>query len=94
MGPAAPTFVIGRDGVVVAACMSGRENEEAAECYTFTEPAFRRQGFGQRVTVAWGQAVLQSCKIAFYSYAQDNRASQALAKSLSLVRQLRLVTYE
>jgi predicted GNAT family acetyltransferase len=94
MGPATPTFVIRRDGVVVASCMSVRENDEAAECYTFTEPAFRRQGWGQRVTAAWGRAVLQNGKIAFYNYAQDNRASQVLAKSLELVRRFRLVTYE
>jgi predicted GNAT family acetyltransferase len=92
MGPAVPSFVICRDGVVVAAWMPVRENEEAAECYTFIEPAFRRQGWGKRVTTAWGRAVLQSGKIAFYSYAQDNTESQALAKSLGLVRQFRLVT--
>jgi hypothetical protein len=34
--------------------------------------------------------MLQSGQIAFYSYAQDNGASQALAESMGLFRQFRL----
>lgn len=88
-----PRFVIEQDGRVVSACCSVRENEEAAECYTLTEPGYRRRGLGALVTRAWGRQVGLSGKIAFYSHHAGNQASRALAGRLGLSWKFRVMVF-
>lgn len=74
----------GKDAIC-ATCVSVRENEEAAESYVFTDPAWRRQGYGRRVTAAWAEGALARGKVPFYSYLVDNVASSQLLQSLPSV---------
>ena len=40
-------YVVERDGRVVSACVSARENETCGEAWVFTAPEYRHQGFAQ-----------------------------------------------
>ena len=68
-------------------------NERAAEVAVETLPAFRRCGYGRQVTAAWAHDVMRAGKIAFYSHASDNLASQALAQSLDAIQYAVFVEY-
>jgi RimJ/RimL family protein N-acetyltransferase len=82
------------DGQVVAACEASRENDQAAEAWVRTVPAYRRRGYAREVTAAWAYAIQQQGKIPFYSHAVDNDASAAVARSLGLICFLSAVGYE
>ena len=88
-----PIFTIVRDGRLISSCVSVRENDESAECYTFTEEGFRQLGLGRQVTTAWGRHQLLRGKIPFYSHEKDNSDSLALANSLNLEWKFRLVAF-
>jgi RimJ/RimL family protein N-acetyltransferase len=77
-------FGIIRDGMIVSTCSSVRENEQAGECYVYTVEPCRGRGYGKQVTTAWAHHIRQQGKIAFYSHALDNPASQAVARGLGL----------
>lgn len=79
-----PIFGIVRDGQIAAACVSTRENDEAAEAWVQTNPAFRRRGYARQVTAAWVDDVLARGKVAFYSHRHDNLPSRKVAESLGL----------
>lgn len=85
-------IVINRE--VVASCTSVREDERAAEAWVHTNEAFRGQGFGKRVTLAWARQVAQKGKIAFYTHSVDNIASQKLVEKLPFVWRYDLVSYD
>lgn len=85
--------VITQEGEVVSSCVSVRENDASAECYTFTEPDYRRRGFGKQVTASWASSILRLRKIPLYSHAVDNKSSRKLASSLSFLHTHSLVTY-
>ena len=87
-------FVILAGDKPVSAAFSVRENEAAAEVAVETADAFRRRGFGRQVTAAWAYHVMAQGKVAFYSYAEGNLASQALARSLGVVQFSRVAGYE
>ena len=72
------------EGEIGSTCVSARENDECAEAWVQTAPAFRRRGFGRQVTAAWGSAIVKSGKTAFYSHARTNSASRGIATSLGL----------
>jgi hypothetical protein len=80
-------------GRIVSVSRSVRENRRAGECYTFTFPELRRRGFGRQATAAWGSAVLKRGKLAFYSHAPSNVASQRIARGLRLRPCFRLLTF-
>jgi hypothetical protein len=77
-----PVYAVIVGGRIVSACVSARENPQAAEAWVQTAPAFRRQGFARHVTAAWARDVLAMGKVAFYSHGRDNVASRAVAASL------------
>lgn len=81
-------------GEAVAWAWSVRENEVAAEAAVETLSAFRRRGYGRQVTAAWAHHVMKQGKVAFYSYASDNLAPEALAQSLGLVQYAAGVAYD
>jgi hypothetical protein len=73
---------------------SARENDGAAELAVETAPPFRRRRHGRQTAAAWGHHVLKRGKVAFYSHASDNLASEALAQSLGLVQFATAAAYE
>ena len=87
------TYGIIRDGRIVSTCTSAREDERAGEAYVYTVPAYRKRGYGRQVTAAWAHHLRRQGKIAFYSHAWDNPASQAVARSLDLRPCFALVNY-
>jgi GNAT superfamily N-acetyltransferase len=86
-------YAVIRDGRIVSTCTSAREYERAGEAYVYTVPAYRRQGYGRQVTAAWAHHLRRQGKIAFYSHAWDNPASQAVARSLGLRSCFAVVSY-
>jgi hypothetical protein len=77
-------FVVSRDGAVVSAATSSREDEASAEAWVYTSPEHRRQGLAAQVASAWLQNVVDSGRTPFYSHAKDNVASRRLAERLQL----------
>ncbi len=80
-----PVFAIVVDGKIVSACVSARENQEAAEAWVQTLPDFRRHGYACQVTAAWAHHLQRLGKQPFYSHIRENLASQAVARRLGLV---------
>ena len=83
-GFAEQVYVIEREGKVVSACVSTRENEKCGEAWVFTAPEHRHQGFAQKVVSAWAGNLLTAGKVPFYSHKVDNMASAHLAGKLGL----------
>ena len=83
-GFAEQVYAIEREGRVVSACVSTRENEKCGEAWVFTASEHRHQGFAQKVVNAWARSLMSAGKIPFYSHKMDNLASAALAGRLGL----------
>lgn len=88
-----PVYAVVCDGKVVSTCVSTRETERAGEAWVQTAPEYRGRGFARQVTAAWGHALVLRGKVAFYSHASDNPASEGVARSLGLTRYLHDVGY-
>lgn len=88
-----PVYAVVRDGEIVSACVSTRETARAGEVWVQTAPGHRGRGYARQVTAAWGHALTQRGKIAFYSHAEDNAASAGVARSLGLTAYLSDVGY-
>ena len=87
-------WVIKVDGDIAAQAWTVRGNDRAAEAAVETRPEFQRRGYGRQVTAAWAHDVMSWGLVAFYSYHRDNVASQALAKSLGLMKYADGVAYD
>ena len=77
-------YVIEREGSVVSACVSARENEMCGEAWVFTSPEDRHKGLAQNVVNAWAESLIRAGKVPFYSHKFENQASANLARSLNL----------
>lgn len=77
-------YTIEREGRVVSACVSARENEQCGEAWVYTDAAYRNQGFAQKVVKAWARDLIEKGKVPFYSHARANVASASLARKLGL----------
>ena len=77
-------YGIERDGRIVSACVSTRENDSCGEAWVFTDGTYRHQGFAQKVVGAWAASLIAASKVPFYSYRIDNPASASLAQRLGL----------
>lgn len=77
-------FAVVIDGRVVSACASSRENDDAAEAWVFTDPAFRGRGYATQAVAAWGSDALRQGKAAFYSRRDENVGSVNVAHKLRL----------
>lgn len=84
-GFAEQVHAIERDGRVVSACVSARENESCGEAWVYTDESHRHQGFARKVVGAWAKSLLEADKVPFYSHKVENLASAELAKRLGLV---------
>jgi hypothetical protein len=78
-------------GESVAEAMSSRSDDHAAELWVYTADAQQRRGYATQVATEWARAVLRGGKVAFYSHAHGNSASQALARHLQVVPLFELV---
>ena len=87
-------FVMVKCGEVVSWAFSARENDASAELAVETIPQFRRKGFAKATASAWADGVISAGKIAFFSHAHDNVASEALARSLGLVHFTTAAAYD
>jgi GNAT acetyltransferase-like protein len=83
-GPTEQVYVMEREGKIVSACVSTRENEKCGEAWVFTAPEYRHQGFAQRVVNAWAVSLMNAGKVPFYSHKVENVASAHLAGRLGL----------
>jgi RimJ/RimL family protein N-acetyltransferase len=84
-GFASEVYVIERDGSLVSACVSTRENETCGEAWVYTTPDARKHGFAQKVVKAWAKSLLEAGKVPFYSHDIKNEASANLAGKLGLL---------
>lgn len=89
-----PVFAVVIDGVMASACASVRQNASAAEAWVATDPRHRRKGLAQQVVVAWARDCWSAGLVAFYSYEEANRPSEALARSLRLPQWCRMLAFE
>lgn len=78
-------YVIEREGIVVSACVSTREDNRCGEAWVCTDPQYRHQGLARHVVSAWARDMLSAGKVPFYSYKIVNTASAGLAKRLELL---------
>jgi hypothetical protein len=83
-GLAEQIHAVERDGRVVSACVSSRENEFCGEAWVYTDEGHRHQGLAQKVVGAWAGSLMSANKVPFYSHKIDNIASAKLAKRLGL----------
>jgi GNAT superfamily N-acetyltransferase len=88
------TWSVYRDEQEVCRALSIRDNERCAEVYVESLPAYRRRGFGRQVVAAWAMEIMNSGRVALYSYRLKNLASAALASSLGIEWYANVVTYE
>jgi GNAT superfamily N-acetyltransferase len=87
-------FAVVVDGIHASWAWSARSNRRAAELAVETVPAFRQRGYARQVVLAWARHQLNQGKVAFYSHASENVASQALAASVGVVHFMDIVNYQ
>ena len=87
-------YAIVRDGTVLSSCISVRENNQAGECYVFTEPEYRRRGYASQTAAAWAYHLRRLDKVPFYSHSLGNQASKGLAERMGLMPCFHLVNYD
>jgi RimJ/RimL family protein N-acetyltransferase len=79
---------------ITAVAFSAREDESAAELSVETESDHRGRGYAKAVAAAWARDVIESGRIAFYSYDYTNTASGALAQSLGVTFQFEAGSFD
>ncbi|MBE9917039.1 GNAT family N-acetyltransferase [Paenibacillus donghaensis] len=79
-----PAFAVVQHQAVVSLCSSARSSSIAAEASLHTAPDFRGRAYGMEVTAAWAAEIQHQGRIALYSTAWNNFASQAVARKLKL----------
>lgn len=84
-GFAGDVYAIEKNGALVSACVSTRENETCGEAWVYTAPEYRNQGFAQKAVNAWAGSLIGAGKVPFYSHSVENDASANLAKKLGLL---------
>ena len=86
-------FVILEGGAPVCRAWSERSNAHCAEVAVETHPDHQRKGYARQAVAAWAHDVIQSGRVALYSYKAENNASRALARSLKAVWYAEVVCY-
>jgi len=75
---------IERDGRIVSACVSAKENSRCGEAWVTTSENYRHQGLAQKVVSIWARDLMGVGKIPLYSHKINNLGSARLAKRLGL----------
>lgn len=81
-----PVFAIVQNQAAVSLCCSARSSSQAAEASLHTAPDFRGKGYGMDVSTAWAAEIQNQGRIALYSTAWNNLASQSVARKLELIQ--------
>ena len=84
-GLANKVYAIEREGTIISACVSFRQNSKSAEAWVFTHPDYRRKGYAHRVVTAWAGSMRQEHIIPFYSHNIENINSAKLANKMGLI---------
>lgn len=79
-----PVFAVVQNQVAVSLCCSARTSSIAAEASLHTARDFRGRAYGMEVSTAWAAEIQNQGRIALYSTAWNNLASQAVARKLKL----------
>lgn len=77
-------YAIERDGKIISACISVREDQNCGEAWVYSDPAYRRQGLAKKVVSTWAHSLRGVGKVPFYSHKIENDASARLAEALGL----------
>jgi len=72
------------EGAAVAVCFCARLTSRAAEAGVETAPAFRSRGYATAAVAGWAAEIRRRGRIALYSTAWDNLASQGIARKLGM----------
>jgi len=80
-----PVAAVIAQGNAVSVCFCSRITPHTAEAGIETLVGFRGKGYATAAAAGWAAAVQQSQRIALYSTAWQNQASQAVAKKLGAV---------
>lgn len=83
-GFAEQVYAIERNGKIVSACVSVREDENCGEAWVYTDPAYRRKGLAAKVVNTWAHSLINIGKVPFYSHHIGNVPSARLAAALQL----------
>ena len=78
-------YAVERDGEILSACVSSRQNNHSAESWVMTAQNERGKGLGTIVVSRWASEMLRAGIVPFYSHAIDNIPSARLAKRLGLI---------
>jgi hypothetical protein len=85
-GLADKIFAIEREGMILSACVSSRQNSTSAEAWVLTHSDYRRKGFAQQVVTAWAKNMQKEGLTPFYSHNIENTNSALLAQRLNLIK--------
>jgi len=83
-GFAEHVYAIEREGRIISACVSVREDQNCGEAWVYTDPAYRRRRLAKKVVSTWAHSLLSVGKVPFYSHKIGNDASARLAQALQL----------
>ncbi len=78
-------YAVEKDGALVSACVSTRENTMCGEAWIYTGSEYRKQGLARKAVNAWAAGLIAAGKIPFYSHNLNNEASANLARKLGLL---------
>jgi hypothetical protein len=78
-------YAVSVDGQVVSACVSVRENDQCAEAWVATAPAYQQRGYAHLVVGAWARDIAGQGKVPLYSHRLENVASAALAQRVGCI---------
>jgi hypothetical protein len=84
-GIADKVFAIEKEGMILSACVSSRQNSKSAEGWVFTHSDHRRKGLAQQTVTAWAGNLQKEGLIPFYSHNVENTNSAFQAKRLNLI---------
>jgi len=83
-GFAEHVYAIERDGRIVSACVSAKENDRCGEAWVLTDENYRHRGLAQKVVSMWAKYLMSVGKVPLYSHKIFNNGSAQLAKRLGL----------
>ncbi len=86
-------YIVLVDDVPVCWAWSERSNAQCAEVAVETHPEHRCKGYALQAVLVWAYDVIESGRVALYSYKIDNHASKVLARSLGAVWYADVVCY-
>lgn len=87
-------FAIVREGKIVSACNSSREDNLSAESWVRTLEEYRGKGYARQVTLAWAHNLQKQKKLPFYTHKLSNIQSRKVAEGLGLTLYMEDIGYQ